>query len=371
MNNKVSSTQIGMLLALICCSLYLGIGDIILLRKSENEVLIAMIVGVVIGLIPVLMYLKVNSSLPNLNIYEKNIKFFGKVIGKIVNILIIIIYIVMLTIAIRAIVIFVTSKYLQNTPFYFVGILVITTSLIISFKGLETIARVSQLSFFASIAFMAIIEFFLVQYIEIGNLLPIISGNNFLSNMFSGAIYYASTCSLLTMLLLTINKSEIKDQKKYNRNIIIFYLVGSLSLVIVMFFVVSCFGYKMGSLFRYPEYILLKKIGISSAELHLENLLAFRWIFYMLTLANLSLYGIINGIKQFSKKMMSTKIITVIISIICMILGKIAFGNIPHSIIVVKNYYVPFIAIPMFSLLIIMFIRSLFIKEETKKWLFL
>ena len=366
MNNKVSSIQIGMLLALVCCSFYLGISDIILLRTSENEVLIAMIIGVILGLIPVLMYLKVNSSLPNLNIYKKNIKLFGKVIGNIINILIIIIYMVMLTIAIRAIVIFVTSKYLQNTPFYFVGTLVIITCLIICFNGLETIARVSQLSFFASIVFMVIIEFFLIQYVEIGNIIPMISEGNYLSDIFKGAIYYAATCSLLSMLLLTISKSKIKDQQKYNKNIIIFYLIGSLSLVVVMFFVVSCFGYKMGSLFRYPEYILLKKIGISGSELHLENLLAFRWIFYMLALANLSLYGIIHGIKHFSKKIKLNKIITIVISLICMILGKLSFGDIPHSIIVVKNNYVLFIAIPMFIILLIMFIRCLFIKKESK-----
>ena len=168
------------------------------------------------------------------------------------------------------------------------------------------------------------------------------------------------------MLLLTINKSKIKDPEKYNKTIIIFYLIGSLSLVIVMFFVVSCFGYKMGALFRYPEYILLKKIGISSSELHLENLLAFRWIFYMLALANLSLYGIIHGIKHFSKKIKLNKVITIVISLICMVLGKLAFGDIPHSIIIVKNNYVLFIAIPMFILLVIIYIKCLFIKKESK-----
>ena len=366
MNNKVSNIQIGMLLALICCSFYLGISDIILLRASENEVLIAIITGSILGLIPVLMYLKINSSLPKLNIYEKNVKLFGKVIGNIINLFIIIIYMIMLTIAIRAIVIFVTSKYLQNTPFYFVGILVIITCLIICFKGLETIARVSQLSFFASIVFMVIIEFFLVQYIEIGNIIPMLSENNYLINISRGAIYYGATCALLSMLLLTINKSKIKDPEKYNKTIIIFYLIGSLSLVIVMFFVVSCFGYKMGALFRYPEYILLKKIGISSSELHLENLLAFRWIFYMLALANLSLYGIIHGIKHFSKKIKLNKVITIVISLICMVLGKLAFGDIPHSIIIVKNNYVLFIAIPMFILLVIIYIKCLFIKKESK-----
>ena len=87
-----------------------------------------------------------------------------------------------------------------------------------------------------------------------------------------------------------------------------------------MFFVISCFGYKMGSLFRYPEYILLKKIGISSSELHLENLLAFRWIFYMLALGVLSTYGIKCGLENFIKNEKKKNIFLIIISTISVIL---------------------------------------------------
>ena len=365
MNNKVSSLQIGMLLALICCSLYLGIGDIILLRKSENEVLIAMFIGSILGLIPVLMYLKINSFLPKLNIYEKNIKLFGNIIGSIINFIFIIVYIIMLILSVRFIIIFVTSKYLQNTPFYFVGALIITTCLIICLKKIETIARVSQLSFFASIIFMVIIELFLVKYIEIGNILPLIKKSNYLINIFNGAIYYASTCSLLSMLLLTINKEKIKDPDKFNKTIIFFYLIGSLSLIIVMFFVISCFGYKMGSLFRYPEYILLKKIGISSSELHLENLLAFRWIFYMLALGVLSTYGIKCGLENFIKNEKKTNIFLIIISTISVILSKYILGNINKSIIIIKNYYVTFFAIPLFIILTIIYIRCLTLNKKS------
>ncbi len=366
MNDKVSRIQIGMFLALICCSLFLGISDIILLRKSGNEVLISMLIGVVLGLIPVLMYLKINSSLPELNIYEKNVKLFGRVLGNIINVLMILIYMVMLTMAIRAIVIFVTSKYLQNTPFSLVGILVIVTCLIICFKGIETLARTAQIAFFSGIIFMVIIEIFLGKYIEIGNLLPIIINDN-LFNIFDGAIYFASSCALLTMLLLTINKSKVKQPEKYNKTIILFYLFASLSLTFVMFFIVSCLGYEMASLFRYPEYILLKKIGLSSSELHLENLLAFRWIFYILALANISTYGIICGVKNFIKKVKLNKIIVIAISIICIFAGKYLFGNIPHSIITVKKFYIPFIAFPMFIILLVLFIRCLFLKKESIK----
>lgn len=365
MNNKVSRIQVGMLLSLICCSLFLGISDIILLRKSGNEVLISMILGMVLGLIPVLMYLKVNSCLPKLNIYEKNIKLFGKKIGNFLNVLIIIIYMIMLTIAIRAIVIFITSKYLQNTPFSLFGLLVVITCLIICFKGIETLTRSGQIAFFSSIILMVIIEVLLYEYVEIDNLLPIVLKGNFV-NILDGAIYFASSCSLLTMLLLTINKEKIKEPEKYNKTIILFYLFSSASLILVMFFIVSSFGYEMATLFRYPEYILLKKIGISSSELHLENLLAFRWIFYMIALANISTYGIICGVKNFSNNNKLNKVIVIILSIICMLAGKFLFGNIPHSIIIIKNYYLPYIATPMFIILTIIFIRTLFIKEKKK-----
>lgn len=366
MNDKVSRIQLGMFLSLVCCSLFLGISDIIILRKSGNEVLISMLLGTFLGLIPVLMYLKVNDSLPNLNIYEKNVKLFGKIIGNIINFFIIFIYIIMLTMAIRAIVIFVTSKYLQDTPFLLVGILVITTCLIICFKGIETLARTAQIAFFSSIIFMVVIELFLAKYIEIGNILPITIDNN-ITNVLDGALYFAASCSLLTMLFLTISKSKIKKPEKYNKTIIMFYLYTSLSLTFVMFFIVSCLGYEMAELFRYPEYILLKKIGISSSELHLENLLAFRWVFYMIALANISIFGIINGVKSFGKNIKLNKILVIIISTICIFMGQFLFGNIPHSIIIVKKFYIPFVATPMFIILSALFIRCLFLKKESLK----
>lgn len=365
MNNKVSNIQIGMFLFLIISGIYLSVSDVILLRKSGNEVLISMLLGTFIGLIPVLMYLKINSTIPNLNIFKKNKKLFGKIIGSIINILIIFIYMIFLAMSSRAIVIFVTSKYLQNTNYFLVGALVLITSLIICFKGIKTIVRVSQLSFIAVIILVVTIELFLVKYVEIGNILPMFTGDNCIKDIIDGAIYHASTCSMITFLLLAIKKDKVNKPKKYNRTIIIFYLAGSLSLTLVMFFVVSCFGYEMATLFRYPEYILLKKIGLANSELHLENLLAFRWIFYMISLANISVYGIIKGVKSFNIKNKLTNVIIILLSILGIIMGKTA-GPIPHSINVVKNYFVPRIALPIFIIFLIIFVRCLLIKKESK-----
>lgn len=371
MNNKVSSTQISMLLTLICLSMYIGLSDVILLRKANNGVLIGIIIGAIIGLIPILMYLKINNTYTNLNIFEKNKKLFKKPIANIFNALIFLFYLFLFNVSIRASVIFVTSKYLQNTPFYFVGILILITVFIISLKGIEVISRISQISFIISLILVIIIEVLLFHYIEIDNILPIIINKKYVFKIIDAAIYEACSSALLSILLLTINKDKIIDKKRFNKTFLIFYLISQIALLVVMFYVVSCFGFNMATLFRYPEYILLKKIGITSSGLHIENLLAFRWLFYILALCYTSFFGINTYLKTFNISKKTNYILIILISILSLICANTLFGNIPHSIMIIKNYYVPFIAIPIFIILTIIFIKCLKEKKiSNTNWYF-
>lgn len=366
MNNKVSKVQMGMLLALIMCGYYLGMSDIILLRKSSSEVLISMVVGSILGLIPMLMYLKINSSFPNLNIYEKCNKLFGKAFGTIINILIIFSYSLIFAIATRTIISFTTSKYLENTPYIVVGFLVVISCFIATFNKLETILRLAQISFIITILMALLIESTIAGYIDINNVLPLLTSKHPIPNIIYGSLYYAATSSFLSVLLLSIKKSEIKDNKNYNKTAILFYIFSVLSLTVVMFFVIACFGYKMSSLFRYPEYMVLKKIGFSSSELHLENLLAFRWIFYSLSLTCMSIYGILTGVNKYCENNKKAKIYVIMITFISMFASKNVLGTVPQALLIMKNYYIPFMAIPMFILLSIIFIKCLFVKKVSK-----
>lgn len=364
MNKKVSKIQMGMLLSLIIMGFYLGMGDVILLRKSSNEVLISMIIGSIIGFIPLFMYLKINDTYPNLNIYEKVTKMFGKKIGLIINIIIIISYALVLSISIKTIVSFTTSKYLEDTPYILMGLLVIISCFIASFNGLETILRLAQILFISTIFFSLLIETTVSGYIDINNLLPIFASKSSLSNIIYGSLYYALITSFLSILMLCIRKNNIKNNKKYNKTAIIFYIYSAISLIVVMFFVISCFGYKISSLFRYPEYMVLKKIGFSSSELHLENLLAFRWIIYSFALCCICIYGTLEGINKYSNNNKKNKIIVIIISVLSMLFGKYVLGTVPNSLLIMKNYYIPFMAIPTFIILLIIYIKCLFIKKN-------
>lgn len=366
MNNKVSSLQVAMLFTLLCCSMYLGLSDILLLKLSYNDTLIAMLIGTLIGLIPIFLYIKINNCYPDLNIYKKNIKLFGKVIGNILNILFFIICFVLLTISFKSIIIFLSSKYLQETPYYIIGLLVVLTVLVISSNKIETIGRLTQILFFLSIALVAIIEIFLIRYIEVDNIFPMLTGN-YLKRMIKGSLSFASTTSSPVILLLSISKNEIANNKKYSRNIILFYLLAALSLTVVMFFLIACYGYDLSGMFRYPEYILLKKITISSSDLHIENLLAFRWLFYMITLTNMSVYAIKTGLKEIKLSNKIKFILLSIITIFSMYLSRNIFMNLTESILLFKNKYIIFVSLPIFIMLIVIFIRILFIKKKQLK----
>lgn len=364
MNKKVSNIQMGMLLTLTICGYFLGMSDIILLRTSKSEVIISMILGTIIGLIPLFMYLKINSTHPSLNIYEKSIKLFGKKIGGLINILMLISYTSIFCIAIRTIISFTITKYLESTPYLIVGLLVVICCLVAVFKGLEAILRLARISFIITIIFALIIEISIIGYVNLDNLFPIFISKDYISNIIYGSLYFAATSSFLSVLLLSIKKDSVKNNKNYNKTAILFYIIGCLGLTLVMFFIVACYSYKMSSLFRYPEYTVLKKIGFSSSELHLENLLAFRWVFYSLALACMSLFGIETGIKIYSKNIKLNKILLIVIGIISIEISKYLLGTVPKAILIMKKYYIPFAAIPMFTLLTIIFIRCLFVKNK-------
>lgn len=367
MNNKISSMQLSLFYILVFCGLYLGVSDIILMEKSGHDVLIAMILGSIIGLIPLFLCLKIGSYMPEYNIYKKNIKLFGKVFGTIMNSIAIFVYYLLFLSSFHVIVNFIISKYLQDTSFILVSLLIIVTTIIICFKGLETILRFSSMSFIVSTILMIFIELSLSKYVDFKNILPFFASKNSVMNILKGAIYHASSSSLLICLFLTINKNKIKDKEKLNKRMIISYIIASLIPILVMFFIISCFGFKTGSLFRYPEYILLKKIGISSSDLHLENLLSFRWIFYMLALTNICLYGIIEFFDCYSKNIKLNRILICILCFLSIFIANKIFYSVSNSVIMVKNYYLYFFTLPIMITLIIIYIRCLFIKKDNNK----
>ena len=269
----------------------------------------------------------------------------------------------MMIISFRSLITFINSKYLNDTPYYAIGLLVLITAVILSVGKLQKLLRVSQIMFVIVSILIIFIEIFLFRYVEIDNLLPVFKTS--INNVLYGAVYYASLTSITSFFFLSIYKNKASNEKKFSKSMIIFYLIATISLTIVMFFIISCFGYDLASIFEYPEYVILKKIIISNSEFHIENILSFRWIFYIISLANISIYGIKKYLEETSLSNKKQIIVIILISILALFLSKNIFLNNPNSILVFKKYYLFIVAIPIFIILTVTFIKTLFVKKES------
>lgn len=359
-NQKVSAGELCMFISLAMTSTFLGLIDNILFNTTKNDSFIAIFIGSILGLIFIFIFLKIFSFHEEANIYEKTKILFKKTYN-IFNFLIFLYAILTLIIGIRSLLIFIKSRYLFETPYFVTGLFIVITIILISKNGFENFSRLFQIFGVLSIGIIIIIEAFLSKYIEIENLLPIFTSSS--KTIIYGSLFYAFSTSFLIFLFLAAKKSMISDKEKFNKKIIIYYVINSIFMLSIMLFVLGCYGYKFSSIFRYPEYMALKKVTIGNTEQHTENLFAFHWTLYMLSLCVISYYAISEYLKSITKNAKKQKVLPVLIILLALLISKNIFGEIVQSVLLMKNIYIIVLCLPFLIVILIIFIKCLLKKD--------
>lgn len=141
------------------------------------------------------------------------------------------------------------SLYLKNTPIWILTIIPAVASLIISNTKNEAFKKVTNVLFIYSI-FLFLLELLgLVGSIKMQNLLPLCNTN-------TKNVIWASLVFALTSITPIITQNDTTDKK----NIIIYYLVSSITIQTICFLAISILGNKEVLLLRYPETVVLKRI---------------------------------------------------------------------------------------------------------------
>ena len=166
------------------------------------------------------------------------------------------------------------------------------------------------------------------------------------------------------LLLLMIPKEKLTNPKKYNKTIIISYIIGSIisiSLVIVTFGVL---GINLIKAFEYPGYIVLRKIELLGFLERIENVISLQWIVGSFVYLSLIIYTISKSIPLKTTK--SHQYINIIIGIIFIILTKTFFKNNTIFDTYLINIF-PYIISPLLIIYIILPIKILFKKTIINK----
>lgn len=249
----ITKRQYNILSFYLTRTLFLGGGFTLLIKLGKNDLLIASILGMLLGYFLLYLFFKKGS------------------ISKCMNVIVAISILIMGILANTVL----TSNYLLfTTPTLLIVIIFLASLIYASKKEFKVIGRVSEIFVYVSFVLITLSLFSLFNLIKMDRFLPLFTTDTL--NIIKGILVFAGTSVLPNILLI-----NYKDNLEF-RDVHCGYIIGSLLMIIVLFFVVGIYGSEFSSMVRFPEFLILKKIDIMGYLSNLENVLVTEWIFNVL-----------------------------------------------------------------------------------------
>lgn len=311
---KINSNALSSLVPSLVKAAFFGYGISAIFISSKTSSLLSLIIGFIISLIYIFIFLKVYSYKEELTMLEKIDYLFPKVIS------IPLTFIILITIFFLSLLIyylinyFVVSHYLTETPFWLIGIILISSVFYLSTKNYEVLTRVSSILTIVSIVMILVNIFGLLPYSKVNNILPLYNFNN--SKIIKSSLIFFSLFSSPLFLITFINKKQIIDSDKVNKKIIIHVILSFIVTFIIFYMILSTLGINLIEIFSYPEYIALKKINLNFAK-SIENICFLVWSIFAYILCTTGVMYLRDSIKD-TFKLKSDNINMIIPFFICL-----------------------------------------------------
>lgn len=290
-------------------ALFLGIGFSLILNYVKQDSILAFILGTLIGFFILYLIDKINEYKQELSLNDVLAKM--KIPGIILKIILICFAIILFTTGLTFFQLFVSSFLLSQSPIWFISLPILILILIISKKDLNITFRVAECLFPISLILTLLSLFSLIPYSNIENFLPLFVSKPF--DFLRSTIYYASLSSAPGILMLMT--------KKPNKNINA-YALGSLTLILKIFSILSILGPTLALIYRFPEYVILKEIKLLDFIEKIENIVGISWILDNFVFVAVSSLFLKDLLPKKSKETLHPLIIIFLFIIIITIIGK-------------------------------------------------
>lgn len=317
-------------------SLFFGLGISLICKYTSKDTYIGAIIGTVLGLLIVWGYRYViRHKDEDITQTLRN----NKTIGSITRLLLLAATSILLLYTLITYKTFVSSFLLPSTPVLMSLIPWLLLIIYCALGGLKLIYKVSYALFPIALVFalLAIISTF--GNFEIYNFQPVLTTSP--TNLLASIISFAGISAFPGILSLHF--------KKDTKNILTYYILGALSIVICLLCINGVFGEVLVNVFRFPEYMILKQVKLLDFIEKIENVLAIVWLFDLFITSAFCVYSL----KTLVPKKHNTIYTLVIISIISMLVCLVFDFN---YVLELHLYY----AIPYISLLFPLVILILF-----------
>lgn len=355
-HSKITSRQLGILAFFLMKSCFLLFAIPYLFSLAQNDVLIAIPIGTILGLIPLFVYISIQTKTPKGNIFEKIKANFSKPIALLFQIFIFVGLLFLSCFLTYHIVTYINYSLVPK-----ISLLVITITFILlvyqlAMKGIETICRTGEILIYLFFILFAISLLGLGSYIDLKNIYPFL--HTAPNSILKASLCYAGFLTGPLFLILLVLKKNMTDTKNYSKCLIKSYFLTSFIIWIFFFITISILGIELTLTYQYPTTIILKKVVFLKIIERLEAVLAIHFLCDLFLLLSTIFITLKEGLKtcfclQNEKKI---KIAMILISIF-VLLGS---NYIPHQ----DMYYIIIFIIIAFVIPLILFLKQLFTKKR-------
>lgn len=246
-------------------ALFLGIGFSVIIGLSKQDSFLSFSVGTLIGSLLIFFINKIQKYKGEKTLSDVLKEMKG--LGIFLRIILILYALALLCEGLTFIQLFASSFFLIRTPIWFISLPLAILLIRIAKNGPTTTFRVATCLFPISVLLTLLSLCALCGYANLENISPILVTPpiDFLKSVF----YYTTLSVSPSILMLITNKSKSTWS----------YLFGSFTLIAKMFLIIAIVGPLLASIYRFPEYIILKEIKILDFIEKIENIVALSWIF--------------------------------------------------------------------------------------------
>ncbi len=362
MKDKLQYLEIATLIYFFIRASFIGIGINCVIFYGKVDSWLSALLGMLMGIIPVCIYLKLSTIDTKKHIHEIITKVMGNFLGKIISFVLLLFVFAYSTVLFYDIINFISSEYLYKTPSYIIGAMILIPIIYLLTKGLRTISRVSIILFIVSIILYIFSIIGLIPAFDYTNLLPFLE--NGITNPLIGALGFISYTAMPLFILLIIPRDDVAE-KKINKKVLLTFLGVSCITFLAITNVVGVLGIDLALLYQYPDYQMLRRIQVGGFIQRTESILAIQWLLCLFMMISFCLFYCLKTTTfLFGKKVEKVKVyLPYIYPIVVLFLSRILWRN--NTIFVnftVKEFpiytYIFLLGIPIL-ILIVYYIRKL------------
>lgn len=295
MNKKLKLPQICCLYYFLIRAGFLGVSSNCILHLSRQDGWLSIVVGCLMGLVPLLLFLYLQNAYPNESILGISKRVFGEWIGKIINLVLCFFIFFIVCIIFYDMINFISSQYLNQTPMWAIAIMFFIPLVYILSKGIPVIARTFVILFYFAMILFFLSVVGLIKESSMDQVKPFWEYGLF--PILQGGLSYVAINVLPLLLLLIIPRNQIDIKKHYTLKIIFIYIWASITLLITLYLILSIFGIDLSLLYQYPEFHVLKLITLGFVS-RLEGILAIQWLFDLFAFLVMGVYFLSTYFKE-------------------------------------------------------------------------